>query len=138
MLARRLKLGPHERRALRKMARSRKIKAGDARRARVILRLAKGEPYQRIMLLEGCGPEFIARWRKRFEAQRLAGLYARHRGRIISEKVISQEAQILSATQQPPADGSTHWSTRKWLGIWAFRPAEWLASGPGLESNPTG
>jgi hypothetical protein len=53
------------------MARSRKIKAGDARRAKVILRLAKAESYQRIMLLEGCGSEFITRWRKRFEAERL-------------------------------------------------------------------
>jgi len=88
------------------MARSRKIKAGDARRARVILRLAKGESYQRIKLLEGCGSEFITRWRKRFEAERLAGLYARHRGRIVSDNVLSLEAQILSATQQPPADGA--------------------------------
>src|SRR5258708_3651202 len=95
------------------MVRSRKIKAGDARRARVILRLAKGESYQRIMLLEGCGSEFITRWRKRFEAERLAGLYARHRGRIVSDNVLSLEAQILSATQQPPADGSTHWTIRK-------------------------
>ena len=65
------------------MARSRKITAGDVRRARVILWLAKGEPYQRIMLLEGCGSEFIARWRKRFEAERLARLYARHRNYLI-------------------------------------------------------
>src|SRR5215468_12758978 len=113
MLTKRLKLAPHERRVLRKMARSRKIKAGDARRARVILRLAKGEPYQRIMLLEGCGSDFIARWRKRFEAERLGGLYARHRGRIVSDRVISQEAEILSATRQAPPDGSTHWSSRK-------------------------
>ena len=95
------------------MARSRKIKAGDARRAKVILRLAKGESYQRIILLEECGSEFITRWRKRFEAERLGGLYPRHRGRIISDKVLSQEAKILSATQQAPVDGSTHWTTRK-------------------------
>ena len=95
------------------MARSRKIKAGDARRAKVILRLAKGESYQRIILLEECGSEFITRWRKRFEAERLGGLYPRHRGRIISDKVLSQEAKILSATPQAPVDGSTHWTTRK-------------------------
>src|SRR6516165_8396387 len=115
------------------MARSRKIKAGDVRRARVILRLAKGEPYERIMLLEGCGSEFIARWRKRFEAERLAGLYARHRGRIVSDNVISQEAQILSATQQAPPDGSTHWSTRKLarhLGVSHSRVARvWTRAG---------
>jgi len=115
------------------MARSRKIKAGDGRRARVILRLAKGESYQRIMLLEGCGSEFITRWRKRFEAERLAGLYARHRGRIVSENVLSLEAQILSATQQPPPDGSTHWTTRKLarqLGVSHSRVARvWAQAG---------
>jgi transposase len=115
------------------MARSRKIKAGDARRAKVILRLAKGESYQRIMLLEGCGSEFITRWRKRFEAERLAGLYARHRGRMVSDNVLSLEAQILSATQQPPADGSTHWTTRKLarqLGVSHSRVARvWAQAG---------
>ena len=55
MITKRLKLAPHERRVLRKMAKARRMKAGDVRRARVILRLAKGESYQRIMLLEGCG-----------------------------------------------------------------------------------
>jgi len=115
------------------MVRSRKMKAGDVHRARVILRLAKGESYQRIMMLEGCGSDFIARWKKRFEAERLAGLYARHRGRIISEKVISQEAQILSATRQAPPDGSTHWSTRKLarhLGVSHSRVARvWTRAG---------
>jgi transposase len=118
---------------LRKMVRSRKMKAGDVHRARVILRLAKGESYQRIMMLEGFGSDFIARWKKRFEAERLAGLYARHRGRIISEKVISQEAQILSATRQAPPDGSTHWSTRKLaqhLGVSHSRVARvWTRAG---------
>ena len=100
---------------------------------------AKREPYQRIMLLEVCGSEFITSWKKRFEAERLAGLYARHRGRIVSDKVMSQEAKILSATQQAPADGSTHWTTRKLArppGRFA-QPGS-VAFGPGLESNPTG
>ena len=83
------------------MGRSRKIKAGDARRAKVILRLAKGESYQRIALLEGCGAEFITRWRKRFEAERLGGLYARHRGRIVSDKVLSQEAKKATSSSRP-------------------------------------
>ena len=139
-----MKLAPHERRVLRKMARSRKIKAGDARRARVILRLAMREPYQRIMLLEGCGSEFITRWKKRFEAERLAGLYARHRGRIVSDKVVSQEAKILSATQQAPADGSTHWAARKLarhLGVSHSRVARvWARAGiqPGKSGTISG
>jgi len=46
----------------------------------------------------------------------LAGLYARPRGKIVSEKIIGQEARILNATKQAPPDGSTHWSTRKLAG----------------------
>src|SRR5215831_8156496 len=95
------------------MAASRTMKAGEVRRAKVILRLAAGQSYRTIVQQEGCGPDFIARWKERFEAERLAGLYARHRGKIVSEKVIRQEAQILGATKQAPLDGSTHWSTRK-------------------------
>ena len=90
------------------------------------------------MLLEGCGSEFITRWKKRFEVERLAGLYARHRGRIVSDQVMSQEAKILSAAQQAPADGSTDWTTRKlarYLGVSHSRVARVWA---GLGSNPTG
>jgi transposase len=63
----------------------------------------------------------------------LAGLHARHRGRIVSDKVVRQEAKILSATQQAPADGSTHWTTRKLarhLGVSHSRVARvWARAG---------
>ena len=108
-----MKLAPHERWELKRMAASRTMKAGEVRRAKVILRLAAGQSYRTIMRQEGCGQDFVARWKERFRAERLAGLYARHRGKIVSEKVIRQEAKILNATKQPPPDGSTHWSTRK-------------------------
>src|ERR1700751_1615880 len=68
------------------------------------------------MKQEGCSQDFIARWKKRFVKERLAGLYARHRGKIVSEGIIGQEARILKATKQAPPDGSTHWSTRKLAG----------------------
>ena len=73
-----------------------------------------------IMKQEGCSQDFIARWKERFVKERLAGLYARHRGKIVSEQIIGLEARILKATKQAPPDGSTHWSTRKLAGIWAF------------------
>jgi hypothetical protein len=79
------------------------------------LRLAKGESYQRIIFLEECGSEFITRWRKRFEAERLGGLYARHRGRIISDKVLSQKGQDLRARR------SKHLSMDRRIG----QPASW-------------
>jgi transposase len=52
-------------------------------------------------------------WLKRFMEERLAGLFSRHRGKIVSQQSAQLEAQILTAAQQRPQDGSTHWSTRK-------------------------
>jgi membrane protein len=48
MSARRLRLAPHERRELEKMAASRTMKAGEVRRAKVILRLAEKPASQKI------------------------------------------------------------------------------------------
>ena len=59
---------------------------------RVILRLAAGQSYRAVVKGEG------------------------HRGKIVSEAIIGQEARILKATKQAPPDGSTHWSTRKLAG----------------------
>src|SRR6202166_2110064 len=98
------------------MAGSRTMKAGELRRAKVILRLAAGQSYRSIVKREGCSQDFVARWKERFVKERLARLYARHRGKIVSEGIIGQEARILKATKQAPPDGSTHWSTRKLAG----------------------
>jgi transposase len=55
----------------------------------------------------------VSRWKKRFEAERLAGLYGRHRGRQRQVLTPKLEARILSWTRRKPTDGSTHWTTRK-------------------------
>ena len=103
------------------------------RRAKVILRLAAGQSYRAIMKQESCSQVFIARWKERFVKERLAGLYARHRGKIVSEQIIALEARILKATKQAPPDGSTHWSTRKlagYLGVSHSRVARvWARAG---------
>jgi transposase len=126
-------LAPHERRELEKMAASRTMKAGEVRRAKVILRLAAGQSYRSVVKGEGCSQDFVARWKERFVKERLAGLYARHRGKIVSEAIIGQEAGILKATKQAPPDGSTHWSTRKLaehLGVSHSRVARvWARAG---------
>src|SRR6202162_1430278 len=115
------------------MAASRTMKAGEVRRAKVILRLATGQSYRAIMKQESCSQVFIARWKERFVKERLAGLYARHRGKIVSEQIIALEARILKATKQAPPDGSTHWSTRKlagYLGVSHSRVARvWARAG---------
>src|SRR6202521_4873034 len=108
-----LGLGPRARRELRERVRSRTLPAEDVRRARLILLLAQGKSYLTIRQLLGCSPNYISRWKGRFEAERLAGLYSRHRGRAVEKRTPALEAKILEWTRRPAADGSTHWSSRK-------------------------
>src|SRR4026208_1601691 len=69
-----------ERRELKKRRRSRTLPAEDVRRARLILMLASGDSYSQIRQTLTCNRSYISRWKQRFVEQRLAGLYARHRG----------------------------------------------------------
>jgi transposase len=109
----RVRLAPHERRELLKRIRSRSVRAEDARRARLILMLAQGESYASIQATLGCNANFVSLWKGRFEADRLAGLYARHQGRSVETRTPELEAKILEWTRRKPTDGSTHWTTRK-------------------------
>src|SRR5262249_8796832 len=93
--------------------RSRTARAADARRARLIVMLADGEPFTTIQETLGCSATYITRWKKRFLQDRLAGLHSRHRGRLATALTPRVEARILAATKDAPKDGSTHWSTRK-------------------------
>jgi transposase len=89
------------------------LRAGDVRRARLILMLADGESWSGIAAALGCSSAYIQRWKARFEQQRLAGLFAQHRGRRVEKRTPKLEARILAWTRRPPTDGSTHWSSRK-------------------------
>lgn len=102
-----------ERQELERRVRSRKIRAEDARRAQVILLLAAGEPFSTITATVGCYPDYVSRWKQRFEIDRVAGLRAKYRGQPATVRTPAMEARILSKTRQRPPDGSTHWSTRK-------------------------
>jgi len=106
-------LTPSERTELRDRMRSRTLPAEDVRRARLILLLAQGKSYLAIRQVLGCNPNYISRWKGRFEAERLAGLYSHHRGRAVEKRTPALEARILEWTRRPAPDGSTHWSSRK-------------------------
>src|SRR5271157_5345433 len=110
---RELRLASRERKELRDRVRSRTLPAEDVRRARLILLLAQGKSYLTIRQLLGCNANYISRWKGRFEAERLAGLYSRHRGRAVEKRTPALEARILEWTRRPVPDGSTHWSSRK-------------------------
>lgn len=75
--------------------------------------LADGESWSRIQTALSCSPDYIGRWRRRFVSERLSGLYARHQGRKAEVLTPKMEARILAWTRKKPADGSTHWTTRK-------------------------
>ncbi|KND56565.1 Mobile element protein [Candidatus Paraburkholderia kirkii] len=103
-----------EREQLLSAARSRTVRAADVRRAKLILMLEDGESRDSIMRTLGCDSRFIARWSGRFLSERLAGMYARHRGRAPTQPPAKLEARVLKCTlKHKPADGSTHWSSYK-------------------------
>ena len=94
-------------------ARSRKCRAEDVRRAQLVLLLDSGESYTSIQKKLGCFASYVSKWRRRFEADRLEGLYPRYKGPAISVLTPKLEAKILSWTNRKPSDGSTHWSSRR-------------------------
>src|ERR1051326_7807079 len=104
--------GP-EREELAGRMRSRTLPSEDVRRARLILMLADGESFTTIQVALRCNRSYISRWKQRFESGGLSALYSRHPGRAPAENATKLEAKILARTQRKPADGSTHWSTRK-------------------------
>lgn len=106
-------VAPPERKILEERVRSRLGRAEDARRARLILMLAQGRAYREIVQELGCSTQYVARWKGRFQADRIAGLDARHEGRKAWLVTPSLEARLLAKTRKPAPDGSTHWSTRK-------------------------
>jgi len=108
-----IRLTPEEKQELESRARSRTMRADDVKRARLILMLEQGKSYQEVQGMLPCDATYISRWKKRFLESRLAGLHGRHQGKTAKALTPKMEARILSATRRKPADGSTHWSTRK-------------------------
>lgn len=108
-----LRLAAREREELEGRLRKRSSRAEEARIARVLLLLDEGASYVEIQEKVGCTAPFISKWKRRFLADGLAGLYSRHLGRVVRVLTPKMEARILAKTQKPPTDGSTHWSTRR-------------------------
>src|SRR5215831_12147810 len=102
-----------ERMELERRAASRSGRAEDARRAQLILLLAEGHTWDEACERVPCSRGFVASWTRRFEEQRLAGLYSRHLGQVATVLSPQLEARILEATRRGPTDGTTHWSTRR-------------------------
>lgn len=109
-----IKLSKAERSELTQLSRKRSARSADVRRTRLILLLDSGHTWASIRDKLDCPDSFIARWSKRFAAERLAGLFSRHAGQLPTTLTPALEARILDWTvKRKPSDGSTHWSTRK-------------------------
>jgi transposase len=107
-----LVLTAEQRTELESRVRSRRGRADAARRARVILLIADGHSYAAITTMTGCSSRTTALWKRRFEAQGLSGLAARHHGSKPTVLTPALEARILAWTKRSPPHGATHWSTR--------------------------
>ncbi|HKD06765.1 MAG TPA: IS630 family transposase [Bryobacteraceae bacterium] len=108
-----IQLTEEEREELRRWSLSRTLPAGDVFKAKLILALADGVSYNRIEAELKTSRPTVARWKARFEQNRIAGLEARHVGSRPRRVSPAVQARVLRKTQQKPADGSTHWSCRK-------------------------
>jgi transposase len=108
-----LTLTPEEKQELERWAQSRTLPAGDVFRARLILALADGQSYREIEKTLGTSAPTIARWRTRFEYDRLPGLKGLHKGSRPRVATATVQARVVRRVQQKPGDGSTHWSCRK-------------------------
>ena len=107
-------LTTRERRELQRQAGARNGRADQARQARLILLRSEGLTWAQIRAKLDCGDSYIARWSTRFATDRLAGLFARYVGRARYKVTDRIEARVLArTTRHKPADGSTHWSSRK-------------------------
>ena len=106
-------LSKDQRDELLRFAQSRTLPAGDVFRARLMLALAEGKSWSEIEVELHTSRPTIARWKRRFEEQGLAGLDPRHKGSEPRAATPAVQARVLRKTTQRPDDGSTHWTCRK-------------------------
>src|SRR5213595_2037638 len=84
-----------ERVELERRAASRTGRAEDARRARLILLLAEGHTWDEACERVPCSRGFVASCTRRFDEQRLAGLYSRHLGQVATVLTLSLRRAFL-------------------------------------------
>ncbi len=107
-------LSQEERAALERIARARTSAQQLARRARIVVRAAEGAENQVIAAELGLARHTVGQWRRRFAAERLAGLRDRAHRPPPRRYGAERQAAIVVLACQSPADlgwpGQTHWS----------------------------
>ena len=108
-----LVLSDEERRTLERLTKRRKSAQAMALRARIVLACAEPGATNLAVAAElGVNPATVGKWRARFVARRLKGLFDEDRPgapRTITDDQV--EELIVKTLEEKPAD-ATHWSTR--------------------------
>jgi transposase len=106
-------LGPDQRAALERRARSRSLPVRVVDRARIVLLAAEGQQDKEIALALGTTPKKVSRWRKRFLTLGIVGLEkdAPRSGRKPTINLRLVRRVVSMTTRQKPPQ-ATHWSTR--------------------------
>ena len=84
-----------------------------ARRARVVLACAEGLDNQAVAKKVRCSKGMVGKWRARFLALRLEGLYDEPRPGAPRKVSDDQVEQVIVRTLESTPRGQTHWSTRE-------------------------
>jgi transposase len=102
---------PRDREMLESWLRAPSLRAGLARRARIVLLAADGVPVKDIVERVGVSKPTVIGWKKRYAAEGVGGLQDRPKpGR---RRVVDEVAVVLATLEPPPERlGVTHWSSR--------------------------
>lgn len=111
--ARPIVLAGSERAELERLARASSARAGVSRRARAVVLMADGVAGVEIARRTGYTAVQISRLRRRFAAERVAGLADRPRPGRPHSVAARKIAQVVALTLKGPPPGLTHWSTRE-------------------------
>lgn len=108
-----LVLSEDERSQLESMARSRSMPAALVQRAKIVLACAEGTPNSRVAERVDVTHATVGKWRRRFVARRMSGLYDELRPgkpRTINDERVAE--LIQTTLHKRPRSGATQWSVR--------------------------
>lgn len=108
-----LEITPDERAVLERNVRRRKTAQQLALRSRIVLSCAEGSDNKTVAAMLRVTPHTVGKWRSRFVADRLDGLYDEQRPgapRTLDDDKV--EAIVVQTLESTP-DNATHWSTRE-------------------------
>ena len=106
-------LEPSQRDELERFVRARKTGQAMARRARIVLAAAEGLENKAICARLGVDPNTVGKWRRRFAASGVDGLYDEPRPGAPREIGDTEISELVRLTLETTPKNATHWSLRK-------------------------